>query len=73
MTENLVFSGNYCNLKGLYPISDLTKKGSSLMTTASIAITNKLTTNINYQTRVRLLLPVLDFTSNLNLHLIRIV
>lgn len=46
MTENLVFSGNYCNLKGLYPISDLTKKGSSLMTTASIAITNKLTTNI---------------------------
>ena len=69
----MVFSGNYCNLKGLYPISDLTKKGSSLMTTASIAITNKLTTNINYQTRVRLLLPVLDFTSNLNLHLIRIV
>ena len=46
MTENLVFSGNYCNLKGLYSISGLTKKGSSFMTTASIAITNKLTTNI---------------------------
>lgn len=28
---------------------------------------------LNYQTRVCLLLPVLDFTSNLNLHLIRIV
>lgn len=43
------------------------------MTTTSITITNKLTTNINYQTRVRLLLPVLYFTTNLNLHLIRIV
>ena len=43
------------------------------MTTASIAITNKLTTNINYHTRVCLLLPILYFTSNLNLHLIRIV
>ena len=26
VTENLVFSGNYCNLKGLYSISDLTEK-----------------------------------------------
>ena len=69
----MVFSGNYCNLKGLYSISGLTKKGSSFMTTASIEITNKLTDNIKLSDSVCLLLPVLDFTTNLNLHLIRIV
>lgn len=69
----MVFTDNCCNIEWLNIISYLTNRGSSHKATTSIEITNKLTDNIKLSDSVCLLLPVLDFTSNLNLHLIRIV